>query len=43
MKRKRRHLTAEFKARVALEAIKGEKTSAGIARENDMAPNQICE
>jgi len=42
MKRKRRHLTAEFKARVALEAIKGEKTSAGIARENDMAPNQIC-
>jgi hypothetical protein len=25
MKRKRRHLTAEFKARVALEALKEEK------------------
>ena len=43
MKRKRRHLTAEFKARVALEAIKGEKTAAEIARENDIAPAQICE
>jgi hypothetical protein len=26
MKRKRRHLTAEFKARVAAEALKGEKS-----------------
>jgi transposase-like protein len=43
VKRKRRHLTAEFKARVALEAIKGEKTAAEIARENDIAPAQICE
>ena len=43
MKRKRRHLTAEFKARVALEAIKGEKTAAEIARENDIAPAQIRE
>ena len=43
MKRKRRHLTAEFKARVALEAIKGEKTAAEIARENDIAPAQISE
>ena len=41
--RKRRHLTAEFKARVALEAIKGEKTAAEIARENDIAPAQISE
>ena len=43
MKRKRRHLTAEFKARIALEALKGEKTAAEIARENDIAPTQICE
>ena len=43
MKRKRRHLTAEFKARVALEAIKGEKTAAEIARENEIAPAQISE
>jgi transposase-like protein len=26
MKRKRRHLTTEFKARVAAEALKGEKS-----------------
>jgi transposase-like protein len=43
MKRKRRHLTAEFKARVALEAIKGEKTAEEIARENEIAPAQISE
>src|SRR5690606_14082978 len=43
MKRKRRHLTAEFKARVALEALKGEKTAAEIARENEIAPAQISE
>jgi len=43
VKRKRRHLTAEFKARIALEAIKGEKTAAEIARENDIAPGQISE
>ncbi len=40
MKRKRRHLTAEFKARVALEAIKGEKTADEIAQENDIAPRR---
>jgi transposase len=43
MKRKRRHLTAEFKARVALEALRGEKTAAEIARENEIAPAQISE
>lgn len=43
MKRKRRHLTAEFKARVALEALKGVKTAAEIARENEIAPAQISE
>ncbi len=43
MKRKRRHLTAEFKARVAMEALKGEKTSAEIAKENEIAPTQVSE
>lgn len=41
MKRKRRHLTAEFKARVAFEALKEEKTIQQIAIEEDIAPTQI--
>ncbi len=43
MKRKRRHLTAEFKARIALEALKGVKSAAEIAQENEIAPAQISE
>ena len=41
MKRKRRHLSAEFKARVALEALKGIRTINEIAKENDVAPTQV--
>jgi transposase len=41
MKRKRRHLSAEFKARVALEALKGIRTVNDIAQENDIAPTQV--
>ncbi len=41
MKRKRRHLTAEFKARVATEALKEEKTIQQIAQDNDIAPTQV--
>jgi transposase-like protein len=41
MKRKRRHLTAEFKARVALEALKEEKTIQQIAIDEDVAPAQV--
>jgi transposase-like protein len=41
MKRKRRHLTAEFKARVALEALKGIRTLDEIAGENDVEPAQV--
>ena len=37
MKRKRRHLTAVFKARVTAGAFKGEKTIQQIARENDIS------
>lgn len=41
MKRKRRHLTAEFKARVASEALREEKSIQQIAQENDIAPTQV--
>jgi transposase-like protein len=41
MKRKRRHLTAEFKARVATEALKEEKSVQQIAQENEIAPSQV--
>ena len=41
MKRKRRHLTAEFKARVAKEALKEQKSIQEIAKENDIAPTQV--
>jgi len=41
MKRKRRHLSAEFKARVATEAIKEEKSIQQIAQQNDIAPTQV--
>ena len=40
-KRKRRHLTAEFKARVAKEALKEEKSIQEIAQDNDIAPTQV--
>ena len=39
--RKRRHLTAEFKARVAKEALKEEKSIQQIAQDNDIAPTQV--
>jgi transposase-like protein len=39
MKRNRRHLTAEFKARVAAESLKGGKSILKITQENDIAPN----
>jgi transposase len=41
MKQKRRHLSAEFKARVAIEALKDEKTIQQIAKEYEIAPTQV--
>lgn len=41
MGRKRRTHDAAFKAKVALEAVKGEKTIAELASEYGMHPNQI--
>ena len=40
-KRKRRHLSAEFKARVAREAMENQKTIQQIAKDNDVAPTQV--
>lgn len=43
MKNKRRKHDGAFKAKVALEAIKEEKTVAQIAQEYDLHPTQIAE
>ena len=40
-KRARRNHTPAFKAKVALAAIKGEKTLAELAQQFDVHPNQI--
>jgi len=37
----RKQYEAAFKARIALEAVKGEKTIAQIASESGVHPNQI--
>lgn len=41
MTRKRRTFTAEFKTRVALEALRGQHTIAEIAQRYDVHPNQV--
>ncbi len=43
MGKKRRIHSAEFKSRVALEAIRGIKTTAEIAREYEIHPGQIAQ
>ena len=43
MKGKRRRHDPEFKARVALEAIKGVKTIQEIAKEYDVHPQQVTD
>ena len=40
-RRPRRHHTAGFKAKVALAAIKGDRTLAQLAEQFDVHPNQI--
>jgi transposase len=42
-RRPRRNHSAAFKAKVALEAIKGDKTIAEIAQKHDVHPNQVTE
>ena len=41
MRRLRRNHSAKFKAQVALEAIRGEKTIAEIAAHHEVHPNQV--
>ena len=41
MKKPRRNHSAKFKAMVALEAIRGEKTVAEIAAHREVHPNQV--
>ena len=38
---KRRRFSADFKARVALEALRGDKTSQEIAARHKIHPNQV--
>lgn len=42
-RRPRRNHTAAFKAKVALAAVKGEKTLSELAQEFDVHPNQITQ
>jgi len=43
MKRKRRNHSASFKAKVALAAIRGDKTLVELAEQYDVHPNQISD
>jgi len=43
MKNKRRNYSAVFKAKVALAALKGDKTIAELASEYEVHPNQITQ
>ena len=41
MTTKRRRFTAQFKARVAMEALRGDRTIQAIAAKHEVHPNQV--
>ena len=43
MSKNRRRFTADFKAKIALEALKERKTLAQLAADHELHPNQIME
>ncbi|MGJ0492720.1 transposase, partial [Methylobacter sp.] len=43
MSKKRRNHSAAFKAKVALAALKGDKTLSELAQQFDVHPNQITQ
>jgi transposase-like protein len=43
MRRKRRNHSTAFKAKVAVAALKGDRTQAELAEDFDIHPNQIIE
>jgi transposase-like protein len=43
MRRKRRNHKPDFKAKVALEALKGDLTLAELSKKHDVHPNQVTE
>jgi transposase len=43
MSKKRRNHSAEFKAKVALAALKGDKTLSELTQQFDVHPNQITQ
>ncbi len=43
MASKRRRFSAEFKAKVAIEALKGQRTVAELAGQHQVHPNQITQ
>ena len=43
MRRKRRNHSTAFKAKVAVVALKGDRTQAGLTEDFDIHPNQIIE
>jgi transposase len=42
MSRTRRSFTPAFKAQVALQALRGEKSQAALCREHNLSPDMIC-
>ena len=42
-KRKRRNFTAEFKAKVVLEALRGESSQAEVCRRHNLSEDQLSE